>query len=199
MKSMRAVFRAVVWLALSIVSGCGAIDFNDVNVPSPKRQYLCFTDLSQIHDFDSATIFFTQGEVDYVIADAFFVFADRIGRTNGATTVDTGNYAAYSDAMIALGCPPLTSNQLPAIVFTAKNLDNCQVFPVERPEALSEILITIERNLECPTDVTIERLARQIKRAVLVVAQKWDVVAALVPPTTDLIDFLAEQLRVTCK
>ena len=176
-----------------------ANDYDLLEVPEPKRHHLFFNDLRRIGEFESTTVFFTEGVFDPEIADAFFVFAERIGLKNGATTVDVGDYAAYADALTRLGCPAIAHRDLPAVVFTARRLDYCQVFPVEQPAALREILFTIERNLDCPTDLLLERILRETKNSVSIVARNWQVAAALERPAFELVDFIGEQLRVTCR
>ncbi len=189
----------LVVLTLSLVVAGGAVAQEyEIDVDSPVR-HLYFTDLAQLDQFETVSVFITEGKADPKIADVFFDFAHLIGRDNGATSVDVNDYKRYSEILARLNCRPIHAEEIPAIVFTAKQLKYCQVFPLSHPKAVTEVLITIQRNLWCPSDLMVERVALETRRAVKELGNSIPQARALERPAGELIDFLAEQLRITCK
>lgn len=170
----------------------------DLDIP-PVTKHLYFTDLQIIDSFDTVTVFISSGKMDDRIADTFYAFAELIGRDNGATSVDIGDYKRYTETLTRLNCRPVRTEEIPAVVFTAKKLGFCQVFPLSNPTELAEILFTIQRNLSCPGDLVIDQGAHEARKAVNELVESVKQLKAVKRATYALIDFLAEQMRITCQ
>jgi hypothetical protein len=187
------------WLILAvslIAAGAAAQEYRlDAD---PPAQHLYFTELAQMNRFETVTVFITAGAFDKRIADAFYVFAKRIGKDNGATRVDAANYDKYAELLTRLACRPIRAGELPAVVFTARSAKYCQVFSLADPAALREVLFSIERNLSCPKNVAVERIRQDARASVKDLADSLGPVKALLRPSNEFIDFFAEQLRRTC-
>ena len=193
-----SIVRLVVFMALWLVASGAAAQEYKIDVDSPV-QHLYFTDVALVDQFETVSVFITDGKVDTKIADVFFEFAKRIGRDNGATSIEMNDFARYSEILMRLNCRPPHTEDIPAVVFTAKKLKYCQVFSLSSPKAVTEVLITIQRNLWCPTDLMVERVAQETRRAVKELSTTVPQIRALERPAGELIDFLAEQLRITCR
>jgi hypothetical protein len=186
-----------IFLVLVCVNQVGAKEYElDIKPPS---KHLYFNDLQLIEQFDTVTVFITAGKKDYRIADTFYAFAELIGRDNGATSVDVGDYKKYTQILSRLNCRPIRTEELPAVVFTAKNQGFCQVFPLTNPNELAEILFTIQRNLSCPGDLVVDQGALEARKAVRELSESVKQLKAVKRAAYALIDFMAEQMRVTCK
>ena len=196
----RFVMFLLLLMGFSSVNLLSAQDiYKDIPLPDAKRQFLYYSDIARMYEFESNTIFFADGELDPDMADAFFVFAENIGLTNGATAVNVQDYEKYSSALQGLDCPAISIDNIPAVVFVARNQEYCQVFSIDEPEILFEILFTIERNVECPTDLLWEGLITKIERDIIDVVEKWEVVNSFGGLIADLVDFVVEQIRGSCE
>jgi hypothetical protein len=173
-----------IFLVLVCVNQVGAKEYElDIKPPS---KHLYFNDLQLIEQFDTVTVFITAGKKDYRIADTFYAFAELIGRDNGATSVDVGDYKKYTQILSRLNCRPIRTEELP-------------VFPLTNPNELAEILFTIQRNLSCPGDLVVDQGALEARKAVRELSESVKQLKAVKRAAYALIDFMAEQMRVTCK
>ncbi len=193
------IVRLVVLVFSFLAAGWVVAQEYEIDVEDSSVEHLYVTDPAKLDRFETVSVFITEGKPNARIADCFFQFADLIGRDNGATRVDVYDYKKYSEILARLNCRPVHAEEIPAVIFTAKQLKYCQVFPLSDPKALAEVLIMIQRNLSCPSDLAVERVAQETRRAVKELTNSVPQVRALQRPAGELIDFLAEQLRITCK
>lgn len=171
-------------------------DFSDME---PPEDQLYFTGLEAIDRFNTVTVFITKDQMNISIADTFFKFSRKIGRTNGATHVNANDYSRYSEVLNKLKCRPVSSSELPVVIFFVQSEGSCHIFPLGDPEALREVLLTIERNISCPEDLVVERVGQEIRFALGELCTAKPVVRGIVPLANGLIDFCVSRLRTHCK
>lgn len=188
---MMARLLACVWLALAASVS---------SAQSPPTAELAgeiyVDDLRRVPEFDTYTVFVTDGPADEEVAESFERFADRIGASNGATRINARRYDDYANALAALNCPPLGKGA--AVLFTARQLKFCQVFRLDDPAAAREVLLTIERHVDCPRDMLWERVRIEARTSLDALSTKYVAVKALIGPANALIDLLVRQLPASC-